>query len=363
MRFNSWAALANGQDFVAVHGANTRLYADQEGKRVYLHAAANWAWKGWNSTTVTKAAWLQIASAPQSVQESADALGGCLRARYLRWRNADPDWRQAMENAARCYGRDGAEREVHERQSADLAVNMGHYQNAGGQSLAIDAVVMKQDGMLLVEQSQELFRIEIEGRQDHLRYQLSSLSPWELVQVGASALLFRNPISVPQAEALTVQVLLAAADDRPGMRWRLEVRPGSDRWRVHNASGGNLTLEAIGTKTHALFPGGEGTVIHDPNSSQVRRSSRYPSLGAVMAWMAVWDDDRAGGIYLGAHDPSGAVKQLTISSIESTTRLGMEVEHRLPFTPDTPGAAVAIPGGDRVADVQRRLVRCRQAVS
>jgi hypothetical protein len=157
-------------------------------------------------------------------------------------------------------------------------------------------------------------------------------------------MLFRHPLDVPGAEELTVRVSLDADEGHPGLRWRLAVTPGSGHWRIHSANVASLTLEAIGTRSHALFPGGEGTVIHNPNRSQTQRSSRYPSLGAVMAWMAVWDDGRSGGFYLGAHDPTGAVKQLSLRNADHTSRLEMSVEHSLPFLPDSPGQTVSTPG-------------------
>ncbi|MDX9982512.1 MAG: DUF6259 domain-containing protein, partial [Lentisphaeria bacterium] len=342
--FKSWSALADGREFIAMHDPSVRLYADQENGRIYLHAAANQAWKPWNGAIVTRSTWMQVGTAPESAPDFVQAATGCLQTQYADWRNADPDWRQSAANAARCYGRNGAERQTHERESADLAVVLGCYPNGEGRSLAVDALAAKRDGALFVEQSQNLFQIEIENLADGTRYRLDSQSPWQQVDVNASDILFRHPLGVPAAGELTVRVSLAADAGRAGLRWGLAVTPGSDRWRIHSANVASLTLEAIGTRSHALFPGGEGTVVHHPNRSRTQRSSRYPSLDAAMAWMAVWDDGRAGGFYLGAHDPTGATKQLSLRNADHTSRLEMAVEHSLPFLPDSPGTTASTPG-------------------
>ena len=221
---------------------------------------------------------------------------------------------------------------------------MAQFPNGKGESLSIDAVAAVNDGALLAEKSQEAFTVEIEDRQTKLHYSLSSLSPWLSIQRDKSDFLFKNPVDVPGAENLNVRVVLSAEKKAAGIRWKLKVNPGSNRWRIHNASVGNLALESLGTRSHALFPGGEGTVVHNPISSKARMSAGYPTYKAVMAWMALWDDDRKGGIYIGAHDPSGATKQLTLDGTDTQALLNMEVEHQLPFIPDAPGKEIDIPG-------------------
>ena len=342
--FNAWAALADQKDFIAVHDGDTRLYADYPGKRIYLHAATRFSWSPWDQPEANNAAWLQIGTAAESVPDAINGMAKALRPKLTRWQNAAADWRQSVANAARCYGRDDASRRNFERESADLAMVFGHYSHDGGQSLALDALVDKADGALLMEQSQALFRLSIQNRQDRSMHTLDSTMPWQNISITHEALLFRGPIGVAGAEDLRVRILLAAAPDQPGVSWRLEFIPGSDHWRAQSASVGVICLEPMGTSSHALTPGPEGSVAHDPFSSQMNIARTYPSMWATLGFMAVWDDGRGGGMYIAAHDPDGANKEMSMRNPGGSSQLVVEYDHRLPFWPDDPARTISTPG-------------------
>ncbi|NMA46015.1 MAG: hypothetical protein GX945_05585 [Lentisphaerae bacterium] len=342
--FSAWAVLADQKDFIAIHDSDVRIYADHPGERIYLHAATRFAWSRWDQPEAGNAAWLQIGTATESVPETISSMAQALRPKLTRWQNAAADWRQSLANAARCYGRDDANRRSCERESADLAMVFGHYEHNGGQSLALDALVDKADGALLMEQSQALFCLNIQNRQDQSMHTLDSTMPWRNISISPEAMLFHGPLGVADAEELQVRVLLTASPAQPGVSWRLEFIPGSERWRAQSASVGVLCLEALGTSSHALTPGPEGSVVHDPFSSQMNITSTYPSLTATMGFMAVWDDGRGGGMYVGAHDPDGAYKRMSMRNPGGSSQIVIEYEHRLPFWPNEPARSISTPG-------------------
>jgi hypothetical protein len=136
-----------------------------------------------------------------------------------------------------------------------------------------------------------------------------------------------------------IEVVLAGrvAGDLSG--WKLTVSNSSRRWSIDTVIFPELTVKALGddgSDDMLLVPGGFGRGYRDPAATGPRYVGYYPSGGCVMQWMACTDPQ--GGVYVAAHDPTAATKNLLASSDPSAEGLAMSIQ--------VPAPDSSLPGND-----------------
>lgn len=190
---------------------------------------------------------------------------------------------------------------------------------------------------------------------------LTSRSSWREITREGNTLTFTGPLAFPDAPKLWVRITLdtgsdsdsdsdsdsnsgsdSNSDSDSGMnsdsnafRFQLSTASETPSVRPLSASVGRIYIENTGLKMNAIHPGACGTLIPQPAASGVRLDATYPSLGAVMPWLAVWDSDRKTGLYVANLDATGAVKNIHLENPSDSGNVLLEIRQPLPLSPDS----------------------------
>ncbi len=347
--FDCWGAFVRDKDFIAVVDKNCYFYNDVKGRRIYIHADSQFAWGGWRSVETENSSWLQIGTAENSAGETIAKISEERSAASLRWNFSDPDWRHSLENVDRFMNGSNrsSSKEIRSlliKESSDLAVELSLKKNSFGRSLSLEAVADKKTGFLLSETSRDLFRVSLENQKEKKSLTLSSLSYWKEIEFKRTEWTFRSPAEYPELEGWSVFISMKSDPKKEGMVFDLKTAELPKNWRILSGTIGGLTLGNFGPEMTAIYPGGSGTIVRNAASSGVSFGAMYPSLSAVMAWTAVWDQSRKLGLYIASHDKDGGAKKIIMKNPAGSGQLIVEFEYPMPIDPKNESSASSISG-------------------
>ena len=370
--FNNWGAFVREKDFIAVVNKENSLYSDPKGKRIYIHADRRTAWNGWRGASMENSCLLLIGTAENSPGETIGKIAEDQIAVSLRWNCSSSDWRKSLLNTeqmtadltALSFDRDGknssgdkktrsdnfnapvskSKKTILLKESADLAISLSHSKNGSGETLALNAVADKKTGFLFSQNPRNLFFVLLEDQGKKRNIELSSLSVWKKIIISDKKIFFKSPVEFPELANWMVTVGLDADPSKQGFSFDLQTAELPSNWRAISGTVGGITLENTGSEMTAIYPGGSGTIVKNAASSGVSFHALYPSLGAVMAWTAVWDQSVGLGLYIASHDPTGGAKKIKMNNSVGSGQLNIEFEYPLPLDPKKQSAATSISG-------------------
>lgn len=346
--FTQAAGLTDGKTLLSVHAPDVLFYGDATGKRVYLLPHSVQSWKSFDGLkSETRSFLLKVRKIPEGeTPESLLTVGQtALLPKFCRWSTT---WET----------RPKAEGEAWTIENADLKAELSRTANPdGSQSLTLCAAADARTGFLFSQTPQELFSLVVEQTETRSSSRLTSRSSWRSitreVTPDGEVLTFADPIEFPAAPNLKVRVTLNPAEKInagpetsriPAFGFHLSVATGTPDVRPMTASVGALLVSNSGPSMMGLHPGGCGTLVPAPASSGTSISAAYPSLGAVMPWLAVWDPERQTGLYFANLDASGAAKTIRMMNSAESGRALLEVSQPLPLDPQNYGAEVEFAG-------------------
>lgn len=415
LNFDCAAGLFDGENLIAQYASNVLFYGDSAGRRIYLHANADKAWRGWEELRSEPRSFiLRVQSLEKNAEKSVDATEFPelapirLLPGYFRWTPEYSGWEKAVAEAEKtAFWRQpkalngSTLLETRRLRNSDLAVVLALYGAKDGlKSLTLNALADVKADFLLTQTPQELFTLEVElaqktpetaealelqkvaetskatemskasqggaeknERQDgpsvwsgSRKLLLTSSSPWRKIEWKGNLITFTGPAELPEAPELQVCVKadpLAVISNEPGAPETLRlptfsfdasVATKTNLVRPLNLSVGRIAVENTGPGMRAVHPGGCGTFVEAPAGDGVAHRGVYPSLNAVMPWMAFWDRERGVGLYLANLDPSGATKSILLQNPPETSKLLMEASQPLPLEAGDVGAETAFAG-------------------
>ena len=324
-------ALFSGRDFAAVAGPSVCAYTYPGCKIDYLHASYGASYSAnWEGEPLTRTAFFRFGSADSPARALAEptpvgvARGSC---------------RPVDIAAAERMG--PGERPVEVRADGLRVLTA----IVGGKSADIRSV-RTGDGVLAVG-PQRLFSIAVEGVESGKRIQLTSRDEWESVTAGekdgSTYWRFSGPCGRPELRSLTVTVKATPAGPA-GIDWSFAGRTGTSDYALDKAAVGELDLFCTGRGMRAVWPGCMGELERTPCDDGTQRSGRYPSMGCVMPWEAVWDETSGRCFMMAALDPAGGVKNVDLRGSSADASVRMSLEHLLSWDGRDPGAVSRMSG-------------------
>lgn len=124
--------------------------------------------------------------------------------------------------------------------------------------------------------------------------------------------------------SVCVAVRLSKVQPTAQLRFQVELPPGFSVWSlafpvIRNVEGGS----GRSASRRISWPAGFGADILDPVSKA--HAATYPSAGCSMQFLSVWGKGAA--LYMGAHDPTAAHKQLAFSGDSRRGTLECQIVH------------------------------------
>jgi hypothetical protein len=120
--------------------------------------------------------------------------------------------------------------------------------------------------------------------------------------------------------SVCVAVRLSKAQPTAQLRFQVELPPGVGVWSLAFPVMRNVKASS---GRRVAWPAGFGADILDPVSKA--HAATYPSAGCSMQFFAVWGEGAA--LYIGAHDPTAAHKQLGFSGDSKRGTLECQIVH------------------------------------
>lgn len=375
--FNDWGAFVREKDFIAVVNKENSIYSNPQGKRIYIHADRQTAWAGWRGASFENSCMLLIGTAENSPEDTIGKIAKEQNSISLRWNCSSSDWRQSLKNTnlmtaelittnqtssgsgnknTKSFADENSGTKSFDnfrlkskkttliKESSDLAISLIHSKNGTGESLSLNAVADKRSGFLFSQNPRDLFSVALEDQSKKRNIELSSLSVWKKIVILDKKIIFKSPAEFPELASWTVTIGLCADKSKAGFTFDLQTSELPQNWRVMTGTVGGITLENFGAEMTAIYPGGSGTIVKNAASSGASFRAMYPSLGAVMAWTAVWDQSAGLGLYIASHDPAGGAKKIKMNNPAGSGQLRVEFEYPMPLDPKNQSAPSAISG-------------------
>ena len=91
-----------------------------------------------------------------------------------------------------------------------------------------------------------------------------------------------------------------------------------------------IALREHGKQASLLVPDGCGVAHRDIWRTPVQYQRVYPSMHATMQFFAVYDASRKGGVYVGLHDSTAAMKRYDVQTQYDRERVLLSVSHEPP---------------------------------
>ncbi len=394
INFDCAAGLFDGENLIAQYAPNVLFYGNPSGRRIYLHARADNAWKGWETRQSEPCSFiLKVLSLGKNVQNDAKDIGENigksgfpelepvrLLPGYFRWTSENSSWEDVIAEAEKTplwrladSQKDSALLETRLLRNADLAVVLALYgAKDGTKSLSLNALADVKADFVLTRTPQELFTLEVEsapkaaedgtekrGRkternvEQKSRKYLTSRSSWRKIEWDGNFITFTGPAELPEAPELQVRVKAdpsAVISDKPEtlsmptFSFGISVATKTESVRPLNVSVGRILIENTGPGMKAVHPGGCGTIVEAPADNGTAYRGVYPSMNAVMPWMAFWDKERGTGLYLACLDPNGSAKNVLLQNPQETSKMLMEASQPLPLETGNVGAETFFAG-------------------
>jgi len=342
--FSRGACVSDGKTVVSMYAPEVLFYGDLVAKRVYLLSHSTLAWKPFEGlksdarSFLLKVQTLNEGETPENVLVAGQTT---LQPKYFR---LDSTWETRPKAAGEAWT----------VENADLKAELDLTRNPDGtQSLAVNAVADARTGFLFTQEPQELFSVEVEQTETRARTTFTSRSVWREIVRSENALTFSGPNGFETAPDLTVRVTLNPEEKLnagpetsriPAFGFHLSVATNSPKVRPLTAAVGMIQIGNTGPAMMGLHPGGCGTLVPNPASGGQQISGAYPSMNAVMPWLAVWDPDRKTGLYFANLDASGAAKTVKMRNPGESSVARLEIAQPLPIDPKDCGKEVAYAG-------------------
>lgn len=324
------AALVNGRDFAATYGG-VCTYTDPNRKIDYLHSSDSVAYgSNWTSEPMMRTAFFRIGSA----DDVNEALKEPQPIKTVYGSRSEVDVAAAEKLQA-------GEQAVEVRSGTMKVLTA----IAAGKSASIKSV--RANGEVLAIGPQPLFSASVECVETVKTTKIDSLQEWESVTTwqkgGGTYWRFMGPKKMADLKSLIITVKAMPTEDG-GIDWSFGGLTGSKEYALSGATVGALSFLCSGKGMRAVWPGCMGEKELLPCVDKVNRNGKYPSMGCVMPWQAVWNEDKGRCFLMAPFDPAGGAKYIKMkgNSADSTVRL--EIEHELSWDGLNPGERSVMSG-------------------
>ena len=135
---------------------------------------------------------------------------------------------------------------------------------------------------------------------------VDSLSGWNSVCAGESGVVHTVTLS-DHVLLKGVTVILSAVASADKIEWTVRLHSENEDYTLYECDYPALTFSAS-RAVKVLFPYGCGEVYNSARAFETKQN--YPSYGASMQYMAIWQENTGRGIYYGLQDPAPAYKKL-----------------------------------------------------
>ncbi|MBQ9373083.1 MAG: hypothetical protein IJU03_12975 [Thermoguttaceae bacterium] len=161
----------------------------------------------------------------------------------------------------------------------------------------------------------EIFRLRVADKSGAIS-EFTSESEWRSVRLQRAddlvELWFVDPTPCEK-----IAVMIAGRLDDDGVSWRVEIANDSQEYSVIDAT---YPIPAVAGDPLNLFaPDRSGRAIMNVGKKGYKSTYSYPNHVASMQYFAYWGEKN--GIYLGFHDPDGAMKNFAIDVANGEARL------------------------------------------
>ncbi len=353
-----WGALVDGSDAIAVLDGGRLIFHDGRGSYgTYLHAHGTAAWQGWRDTHREFAAWLWVGSSPDAVAAvrtatveihpidsavaSTEDVRRCIETALgaRASTNDDARWRAALAAKLEAAGRFDAALDALAGGSppgwtsiaaGDLRVGFGRSDGGIGLESLFDARIGRE---WLASRSRPIFTLTLRKVGTTEEAKLTASAGWKKVAVersdsGATLRWIETDDPTWKGIAVTARVKTAATSD--AIHWTVDVRNDSDAWALWRLACPQLAIAEPERGGSVLFPRGPGEVASDLWSRSFRYLGRYPDGWAAMQFVAAWDGERQGGLYVATHDPHANRKDIVVAGAPAAPAVEWTFDHPLP---------------------------------
>ena len=326
------AGLLNGKDYVAVGGDSVCVYTDPNRQIDYLHGSYGSAYgTNWKGEPLTRTAYLRIGTADYAV--------GALK---------EPAPVKTVYGKRQVIATDkvsvapGDGEKLTEVRSGNLRVVTAVI---GGTHAAIKSV--KANGTVLAVGPQQLFSVAVECIETTKVTRYSSMDEWSSVTAwqkgGSTYWRFKGLKDAPELKSLVVTVKATPTADG-GIDWSFGGLTGSRDYALSEATVGALVFLCSGRGMRAVWPGCMGEKALIPCNDRVKRNGKYPSMGCVMQWQAVWDEDKGRCFLMAALDPAGGAKYIRMTGNSDDATVQLAIRHELAWDGLNPGGRSVMSG-------------------
>lgn len=364
INFSRWAALVDKPAVLGMFGGGPLIvYDNPSGYGSYLHAAANQAWGGWNTTSLDRSAWFYLGTAddPAAALHAATARAQVGRAtastESLRRQLATAQGANAaIARALEAAGKLDEAQKAHAGQLplGWIPVTAGRLKalfSKHNDGVCLEGLVDLAVGeTLAADRALPLFEIVLRKADGKQELRIDAERGWQKVDViatggGATEFRFQGAAAnTPADEAIArrnLTVTLRATPDAAAgaLRWSLRAGGQDATWGITRVVFPQVATAA----SHGLrlvVPQGAGVEKTLGTNEAVSFQGTYPTGWCSMPWMAVYRADRSGGLYVGLHDPKGGVSDLSAKPAGGRLALRFEVP---PADMGRAGAGVNLP--------------------
>lgn len=361
-RHQAWGALVGGRDAIALLDCGQALIGDRDGSSYLSAYDGSRAWPTTPNAERKWSSWMWIGTAADPVKDIRSMAAAPPSAARVTVRM--PELESAIAGA-------GGERR---RSAAGQLAGGGRFELAldaatGNWPPALHAVEADQLGLIVEDTGTGIGLLslhDLQGRefvparnaplfqvslcnQGPKRRTLQAVADkgWREVRVtpaGAAGLRMRwaEPSS-RQLKGLTVTATVTADSAVDALVWDFQVTPPTTGWALWNVRF-NLCVREPDDGGTVFVPRSAGQLERGAWGRQWRYAGRYPSGWITMPYMAAYESESGGaGVYVGAHDPGGSVKEIFAASQPGSRTVGFSIEYPVPDM-GKPGVSFELPG-------------------
>ena len=368
-RFDRWAALASGDDSLAMFGEKGQVYDGKTPPETYLHLDPDFSWNGWSEQSDFHTGTLRAGSLGENPVTTLGALTprtfhtGTLTAPALErqvqtWLDAAV-LRLRLDGALDALSADSSDSALAETlkksnefftwesEKLGFLFRRSTHSNADSttlQGVTLAAIVDKTTRRVLtVSGAFPLFTLENRAPDETLS-SVSSKEGWGKI--------------IEQADGNTLALRFVPPTDSPCCAVTVRFKPSENGGAAidYALDGGNaeqLAPQALRSMAVRLsgntdapkfvWPEGAGRMFFDPFAKPFAYHSTYPSgFPATMQWSAFWDETTERGLYSGFHDPNGAQKSLEAKSFPESRAIELSYRVEIPDDLSFPDGAILL---------------------
>jgi len=359
--FPDFGAVRDGRNAIAMMRCGQALLYDG-GPGTYLQARGDEAWHGFAGTRRETSAWLWIGSAEDpvaAIRESAgnlpalaqvtvtvDGVREAIASARQEVEKLPPEkrrqawWRVSGAEALEASGRFDeslavASGEVPETWTVVSAGELGLIlERTDGGMRPVDLFDAAEGRHLLAAADLPLFALVLRHVETKAEVKLAADGGWtrcavSRVEGGEVELRWQGPA---EQRLAGLRVTARASPDAAAgaIRWKLRVDGVPAGWTLWDVTFPQLAVDKFGPGAKVLFPRGCGEIKEDAWERSFRFSGTYPSGWTSMQLMAAYDQQSRTGLYVAAHDPAGATKDVLVESRPSESAVVFSLKHPAP---------------------------------